>query len=592
MKMLFISPRPFGMMGTPGTYLLVEAYSRSTNVTVIASSKAESGVAIVHRQNEAQDIREVSFGDTGYVDHIAKIALEIDPDLICVCNYHGWYEIVNRLKALLPDSKYVLDIKSPLVSAANSSRQLRIQKEGQECSPKLDLILSRCAEDVDSWIPRNACPTLIYPLGVKVSLFHPKKLSAGPIVCKKFVYIGAYSVNRKLLMLLEFISTLPISFLNNLSFHFYGSGGEKEKLCQFVIANNLQSIVQIFDSLPQQELLKILPQYDAGIGWVPTEIYDAAPSLKVLEYFASGLVPVISSTKGHRQNVDSGFRCVLFEETAESFRSAIERAFQGTVRRVDIKTNIELMKLRDWDAISKKCLLPAFESLVSNKIPNAAVDLKIIDHSAIRSVYSVTPRSLRVIDPPSTDLSSTQRMRILMISPRPFGLMGTPGTYLLAETYAQHADVLVVANKISSKNAPIVHYRSQKLSVQEVSIPSQGAVAQISEIAKQFTPDIIWLGNYSDWPNFVIGLRSAAPNSKLVLDIKSPLLTGDSHLRRQQIQSAGIISAVDLHLVIALSEEDVKSWIPAYSGKLLLYPLGVKVSRFHWKILSIPRRTG
>ena len=40
-----------------------------------------------------------------------------------------------------------------------------------------------------------------------------------------------------------------------------------------------------------------------------------------------------------------------------------------------------------------------------------------------------------------------KKMKIVFISPRPFGLMGTPGTYLLTESYGKFADIRIISNK-------------------------------------------------------------------------------------------------------------------------------------------------
>src|SRR5262245_55071759 len=174
MRILFVSPRPFGLMGTPGTYHLVSAYARHVTVRVIASDTKDANFSIVYRPPADLDLHAVAFDVQGYAKRIAEIAKEFRPDIVCLGNYHGWFEIVECVKRDLPGAKYVLDIKSPLVSAPNSARQAKIQtiqSKGAETAHMLDLIVTRCTEDVVSWIPNCNRPIFIYPLGVKLSQF-------------------------------------------------------------------------------------------------------------------------------------------------------------------------------------------------------------------------------------------------------------------------------------------------------------------------------------------------------------------------------------------------------------------------------------
>jgi glycosyltransferase involved in cell wall biosynthesis len=550
-------------MGTPGTYHLVGAYARHATVRVVASDKKDANVSIVYQPPADLDLHEVTFGVPGYAKRIAEIAKEFKPDIVCLGNYHGWFEIVERVKRDLPEAKYVLDIKSPLISEANSARQLKIQAKGAEFAHLLDLVVTRCMEDVESWIPNCARPIAIYPLGVKLSQFSPRQREGERVVCSRFVFIGSYSKNRKLDKLISFVAALPDDLKSGMSFDMYGSGPEKDNLKALVEQSGLKNVVQVLDGMSQDELLSILPQYDAGIGWVPKEIYDAAPSLKVLEYLGSGLVPVMSATQGHMRNIEDGFKGLIFEENAESFASAIRHARDTGFSADDISENLLLMKKRDWDAVATQNLLPAFKALLSAGPAKKAKKVSAIPNTA--------------------QVKQQPRMRVLMISPRPFGLLGTPGTYHLAEAYARHAEVCVIATKQTNQAVRIVHRPSSNLRLHEIAFQTRRYLREIAEIAKEFRPDIVWIGNFNIWPDIAVSLKEASPDAKIVLDVKSPLLTGEEHERRKEIQNAGIEHAGLLDLVIALSAEDIQTWIPDFSGRTMLYPLGIKMSQFSWK---------
>lgn len=558
MRILFISSRQFGMMGTPGTYHLVESYARHAKVCVIASGTDDVRIPIVHTPPPGLELHEVAFGKPGYEAEIAAIAKRFAPDIVCLTNYHFWYEVIERVRRDLPRAKYVLDIKTPLVAGEASARGKQVRGSGPKHAHLLDLILTRCVEDVKSWIPGCTRPVEIYPLGVKLAQFSPRLPEGDTIRCSRFVFIGSYAAVRKIETLLAFIGRLPDSIKANITLDMFGGGPAKEALIEFVRDNGLATVVRINDSLPQDQLLNVLSTYDAGLAWVPREVFDAAPSLKMLEYLGSGLVVVASATTGHQRNLEEGFRAVLFEEDFDSFASAIETVHVTGCQRADIERNLNLIQRRDWDNVVTSHLLPAFEKLLDPQDP-------------------ITARTTAV--QPST-VTRPRRLRILMITPRPFGLLGTSGTYQLAEAYARHSDMCVIVNEPSKRSVEIVQAASDNLPVHVVSFQSRRYLSEIGEIAQKHDPDIVWMGNYADWGKVAVQLRRAVPNAKLVLDIQSPLLTEDNIDRRREIQEVGKNRAALLDLVITLSAESTETWIPGYAGPLRVYPMGVTLSAF------------
>ncbi|MGC2413753.1 MAG: glycosyltransferase [Stellaceae bacterium] len=579
MRILFVSPRPFGMMGTPGTYHLVEAYARHAKVCVVANSTTDTRISIVHTPSPGLDLHEVAFGIPGYAAEIAAIAKRFGPDIVCLANYHSWHEVLERVRRDAPGAKYVLDIKSPLVSGETSARRKQIEVSGLARSHLLDLILTRCVEDVESWIPGCTRPVEIYPLGVKIAQFSPRLADDDIIRCKRFVFIGSYAPVRKIETMLGFIGKLPESIKANITLDMFGGGPEKDALIEFVRTNGLGMVVRINDSLPQDQLLAVLPTYDAGLAWVPHEIFDAAPSLKMLEYLGSGLVVLASATTGHKRNIEDGFRAVLFEENFDSFASAIEQVHVTGCPRADIERNLELIKQRDWDSVVTSHMLPAFEELLDSKDPKTA-KTAMVSPATPAPGPAAKPRSIRP-DP-------QRRLRILMITPRPFGMLGTPGTYRLAEAYMRHADVRVIANRLTSQAVEIVHEASVDLPVHVVPFRTRRYLREIGEIARQHDPDIVWMGNYAGWGEVAGHLRKTVPNAKFVLDIKSPLLARDDVNQRPELQDSENNRPELLDLVITLSADSARTWIPDYTGPLKIYPLAVTLSAFSPRLPTEP----
>jgi glycosyltransferase involved in cell wall biosynthesis len=347
-------------MGTPGTYHLVEAYARHAEICVIANATADQNLAVVHTASPTLNLHEIPFEGADYLDEIVEIARDFGPDIVCVTNHSRWYTIVERIKRAFPDARYVLDLKSPYFWDRPKVREMGAKK-----APLLDLILTRCEEDIDSWIPGSTRPSKVYPLGLSLPQFSPRKREEDVVRCRRFVFIGTYSQQRELDVLLRYIAALPEPIKAQVGFDLFGTGPAKDELRTLARELGLDGVVKINDALSQDELFALLPTYDAGVAWVPTKIFDAAPSLKMLEYIASGLVPMGTATTAHRRNVEEGYRAVLFDETAEAFARAIESLVCDGIPREDIEKNLELIKPRDWDNVAAQHLLPAFDALLA-----------------------------------------------------------------------------------------------------------------------------------------------------------------------------------------------------------------------------------
>lgn len=370
MKLIYFSPRPFGMMGTPGTYHLVESLSKLAEVLVIADRAGQSRFDIVHKAGKNLNLHEIPVGKKGYLNQVQKFIDEFKPDAFVIANYAKWFDVAKAVKKANSKVKVILDIKSPLITGTEmlSYAQHPIQFNGIRHAYLLDLVLSRCNEDIDTWLPGVKVAKSLYPLGVKLDQFEPKPLQAQSSTAKKVVFIGSYSKNRKLDNLIKLIYQLPSSLLENFSFDFYGSGPYKETLKSLISELDLTSKVNVFDALPQATLFAKLQEYDVGLGWVPKDIYDAAPSLKALEYIASGLIPLLTSTTGHVRNVTEGFHAVLFDESSQSLQVALEQIQNNEFSEQQVQNNSKRIQRKDWDYIARQYFLPAIEGEGSSEL--------------------------------------------------------------------------------------------------------------------------------------------------------------------------------------------------------------------------------
>ncbi|WP_304544087.1 glycosyltransferase [Sulfurimonas microaerophilic] len=370
MKLLYFSPRPFGMMGTPGTYQLTEAFNKFLDTLVVSAKYNTSAVDIVYKPQENLKIEELDINDSDFLEHLSRLAMDFQPDILCIANYAKWYDVAQVLKNVLPNTKIVLDIKSPLITGEENQLQIlnSVQLKSKSHQHLLDLVISRCPEDIESWIPNCNVESSLYPLGLDLSLFHPKKELKLDNNKLRMIFIGSYSKNRKLNRLLELMAGLREDIKKKISLDMYGSGLAKEELSKQINSLCLEHIINLHDAVDQKTLFTLLPKYDVGLGWVPKEIYDAAPSLKSLEYIASGLIPLLTSTKGHVREVTDGFNAVLFDESIKSFELAIDKILNGAFGERELEENLKRIEERSWDTIASNVLLPIFKSLSLNKV--------------------------------------------------------------------------------------------------------------------------------------------------------------------------------------------------------------------------------
>jgi glycosyltransferase involved in cell wall biosynthesis len=364
MKILFISPRPFGLMGTPGTYLLTEAYSKLCDVWVICCLPGSGRTPLVYADEGRICLHTLNFNKSGFLRKVTAITGQMNPDLIIIGNYARWYDLLAELKTAFSSVCFVLDIKSPLIVDGSQKKYRAIQQKGQHHSPLLDLVMTRCREDVDTWIPGCTAPVLEYPLGVRLADYQPRQLNSKHIHCKRFVYVGAIHPRRKLHQMIHYIHQLPAEIQRSVTFDFYGSGPGLEDLKQLTESLGLTSLVSFKGAVDALTLARILPEYDAGVAWVPHEVYGHAPSLKLMEYLAAGLVPLAMDTPAHKRYERKGFHIHFFTTGPASFDQAITRLLENGVPANERTQNLVQIRAYDWDRIVSRDILPVFSELL------------------------------------------------------------------------------------------------------------------------------------------------------------------------------------------------------------------------------------
>jgi glycosyltransferase involved in cell wall biosynthesis len=380
MKIVFIASSPFGMQGTPGTYKLVESFSKIADVTVFSKKNVAMTDHIVFTEKGNYFVNEVDFKNRKeWVLTIEQI-VSLRPEIVYFCSGQIWCrdeaEIILKIKTQLPSTRFVLDLKSPpLIDDRHQLNEIRRTYAKHQCH--LDKIFSRCIEDVEAWFENISCDVSIYPLGVPVNDFRPVARYRDTILCRKFIYIGAIDNRRHLDRLFSYIAEFQPNLKSVFSLDLYGSGRFFNTAKTIIERSNLEDIISLNPGISQKDLFDLLPEYDAGIAWVPYEKYDSAPSLKSLEYIASGLVPLVSDTIAHQRLANAGFHLSFYSHDQHSFETSVATLCYHGMPASKISHNMEMIKGHDWDIVVNNHIFPELKKMTHH----SDIDRFCIRHS-------------------------------------------------------------------------------------------------------------------------------------------------------------------------------------------------------------------
>ncbi|MCF6295147.1 MAG: glycosyltransferase family 4 protein [Flavobacteriaceae bacterium] len=159
---------------------------------------------------------------------------------------------------------------------------------------KADLVLGQSEEilthvksvfpDKETFLYRNY-PSFISP---KIEAYQPPKEKI------KLVYAGLLGIAQGVYKLCEKLG------YNNIEFHIYGAGAEKEKIEDFIKTNQHLPITY-YGELARNEIHKALLQYDVAIIPLLRRIYGSVPS-KIFEYSKLGL-PILYFGGGEGEDI-------------------------------------------------------------------------------------------------------------------------------------------------------------------------------------------------------------------------------------------------------------------------------------------------
>ena len=359
MKIIYILRAQYGAGGGAAGFQYASIMNRDHEVLVLEVNNRKS---IEKKVSYDEDVSVVDvYADTmlQQVMNVYNEVEEFQPDIIHLIQNPYALHYLYYLKHLTPYAKWIVDFRSPHVGSHNSpalKRYFYLQFY-------VDKILTHSLLSLKTNIARRFFSAVEITPGLDISQFKYTKERQNSKGMRKFIYIGSISKTRKLDLIIDAFSKLN-KLGNSYCLDIFGTGNDYERLVDKVKVENMENVICFKGILPQKKLLKLIPFYDAGIAYVPHEFFDAAPSLKSLEYAASGIPVIASNTSGHREySHRHGFEFIFFENNVDCLVDTLIAQKDGAYQGKAVRNNIELAKKFDWNYIVKEKLFSVYRDV-------------------------------------------------------------------------------------------------------------------------------------------------------------------------------------------------------------------------------------
>lgn len=361
LRILFLLHEPFGSIGNAASYFYPEYVSESAEVLVVSPPFAE-GQSAVNLPKKAT-VHWLRPGNLLFrIAEIRNVINAFAPDIVHLV-YNPRLLPCFLIDRLLTSSKraWIADIRSPLLAQGITRQAARILTAA--LLPRFSLVLTHAEGSLGSYSISSRTPWRLLPPGVDTAALKPRTYS--PKI-SRLVFIGSLTPQRNLDVLLNGFALLTQSF-PSITLDIFGDGPDRSRLEALCSQLRLTTQVKFRGLVLQEKLHALLPAYDCGVGYVPQGDFDAAPTLKVIEYAASGLHIVASDTQFHRQWQKQGMNLTLFRNTPESLAEIMTEVLQASTCRSKIQDNIIFAQFYDWKKITLETLLPIYSDVPGPK---------------------------------------------------------------------------------------------------------------------------------------------------------------------------------------------------------------------------------
>ncbi len=286
-----------------------------------------------------------------HLDSIFNVAKIFNPDLYYIFGRKDMFEFAYHIRHKYLSSKIVVDVRSPNLQPDNNENKI-IEQKFIKMQYYIDKLFASDLDSVKTYTHNIFVDYKTLNIGVNCSAVKIANTGKKRTKPKKFVFIGNIFKKRK-------IDTLVDNFIkfaqhrDEVSLDIYGTGDALSKIECLVSQKSANKFISIKNAIPQELLFEKLCEYDAGIAYVPYDLYTVAPSLKSLEYSAAGIPVFASDTLGHKKLCqDYGFKFHLFSNNADQFVQDFINFTSFDIDKDMLEINLKAVKQFDWQSIA------------------------------------------------------------------------------------------------------------------------------------------------------------------------------------------------------------------------------------------------
>lgn len=198
--------------------------------------------------------------------------------------------------------------------------------------------------------PDLGIPFFPLPMGVDFSRIAEGSLPEIPDAKKRFIYVGAVDRLRRLDLIVAAFSGVKGDFVLDLY-----TPSRNELVEKISSAAAREPRIRVHPPKPRDELLRLMQQYDVGVGLIPeSPLYEVSSPTKTLEYYAAGIPAIVNRLPEYLSFFDerSAFLCALGEQGIRDTVEKILAMSHAELKQMAITGRQIVQSRRDYAVIA------------------------------------------------------------------------------------------------------------------------------------------------------------------------------------------------------------------------------------------------
>ena len=366
LRIVYISNKPFGLVGTLGMYAVISEVAKQHDVLVFCPRGGED---IVYSNpkvsiNSRYDM-QAPYSDqlpTGFVESLR----EFDPHIIH-CFGTRCIDVVQRVRELALSARIIMDIRSPII-AENINVEIKMKERLMRGQYIADHLSFHCYGTYERDLGSSAVPVSIIPPGYFKDNFKVKRpeLVGQP---KKFVFVGSVAKVRKIDRLVRQFVDAHEKVSADITLDIFGDGDAYGEVKALIKNLGASRYIRMKGMVRQLKLHKKLATYDAGIAFVPAiERFSTAPSIKSVEYAAAGIPVICTRTKGHEEFSERfGLKFFYYDDVEDGFSSLLSELPEVNELQCAVRSSQKALVHLRYENLIQEYVMPMYAQVIGAK---------------------------------------------------------------------------------------------------------------------------------------------------------------------------------------------------------------------------------